>query len=509
MGADQSTEVITFAGCGVDGPPKPSRVGTDAVIGYPTGIAVDFEHAVYVCDPKHHVIWKILPETGEAIVLAGKADAPDYADAATGELARFHTPSAIYTSADRKMLFVCDTGNGRVRQMTPGGSVTTLAGDGTMKAIDTETADTISAGGGGAGGAGGSDEKKQSPASSKQATSSMGGFYRVTNGCVDAYGNHFLIDGHSIRKIWTRTVPKDVVGLTEANAPVSTTAGGAGGSGSGSSTGGSGGGAASTESLLASNTADSDSSSAHRHSIELDALTGKPKLRLTTVCGVATERGHADVDDKAADLAGARFGDLRGITCDGLSNLYVSEADTHTIRRIGRAFSRTNNTSEKMIVSTAGGVYSGSRSGGGGGSGGGAAAASGGFVDGKVVAVTRTTDPVTGAETETESPYARFHTPTSLAFDYEWSLFIADELNHKIRRITQDYFVTTHAGSERGFADGTLIDSKFNEPCGLALDYSRGVMYVCDRGNSRIRRVKLPLGNACRACEEGQFCTIQ
>jgi hypothetical protein len=70
-------------------------------------------------------------------------------------------------------------------------------------------------------------------------------------------------------------------------------------------------------------------------------------------------------------------------------------------------------------------------------------------------------------------------------------------------------FVSTHAGSARGFRDGALAECEFNGPCGIAVDYARGWLYVADNENHRIRRVKLPLGNACRACEEGALCTIQ
>ena len=63
---------------------------------------------------------------GAVVTLAGGAEG--FADGA-GEQARFHTPSALAVDA-RGNLYVSDTGNHAVRRITPGGVVTTLAGDG-------------------------------------------------------------------------------------------------------------------------------------------------------------------------------------------------------------------------------------------------------------------------------------------------------------------------------------------------------------------------------------------
>lgn len=71
-------------------------------------------------------IRRIAPD-GQVRTLAGGAEG--FADG-VGEAARFHTPSALAVDAQGN-LYVADTGNHAIRKVTPGGTVTTLAGDGT------------------------------------------------------------------------------------------------------------------------------------------------------------------------------------------------------------------------------------------------------------------------------------------------------------------------------------------------------------------------------------------
>jgi hypothetical protein len=134
MGIEQSHDVTTLAGSGADGCAE--GTGSDAQIGVPTSVTVDVHHNVYATDSKHHVIWKVTPE-GVATIFAGKAGDAAFADGAGG-VARFHTPTAIYSSSDRTRLFVCDSGNRRVRGLALDGVVCTVAGDGTAQSVDSD-----------------------------------------------------------------------------------------------------------------------------------------------------------------------------------------------------------------------------------------------------------------------------------------------------------------------------------------------------------------------------------
>ncbi|MCL2500988.1 MAG: S-layer homology domain-containing protein [Defluviitaleaceae bacterium] len=85
---------------------------------------------------------------------------------------------------------------------------------------------------------------------------------------------------------------------------------------------------------------------------------------------------------------------------------------------------------------------------------------------------------------------ARFNTPSAIAIDKNGNLYIADTLNHVIRRISPDGSVTTVAGRNGvpGYADGRGSAARFNEPSGIAV-CGNGYLYIADTGNHVIRRI--------------------
>lgn len=103
---------------------------------------------------------------------------------------------------------------------------------------------------------------------------------------------------------------------------------------------------------------------------------------------------------------------------------------------------------------------------------------------------------------------AQFNQPQDIAIDHEGNLFVADTLNHSIRKISTDgQVITLNALSERivevvegslemtgNFLDGKLSEAKFNEPSGIAID-SHGNLYISDSGNQVIRYIDLEAGN--------------
>lgn len=85
-------------------------------------------------------------------------------------------------------------------------------------------------------------------------------------------------------------------------------------------------------------------------------------------------------------------------------------------------------------------------------------------------------------------PAAQFFRPVSVAVDPEGNVYVADLFNHRIRKVTSAGVVTTIAGSSYGFSDGTGTEAKFAYPAGLTLD-KQGNLYVADTENQRIRKI--------------------
>ncbi|MCF7762216.1 MAG: immunoglobulin domain-containing protein [Verrucomicrobia bacterium] len=85
---------------------------------------------------------------------------------------------------------------------------------------------------------------------------------------------------------------------------------------------------------------------------------------------------------------------------------------------------------------------------------------------------------------------ARFNGPQGVAVDAEGNILVADSGNHTIRRITPDGQVSTLAGSpgSPGASDGVGLVARFTYPYALTVGPS-GDIFVADTGNSTIRRI--------------------
>ncbi|WP_288882447.1 RHS repeat-associated core domain-containing protein [Pedobacter panaciterrae] len=128
--------------------------------------------------------------------------------------------------------------------------------------------------------------------------------------------------------------------------------------------------------------------------------------------------------------------------CDASGNVYVADAGNHQVKKI---------SSLGVVTVLAGAGYA-------------------GYADG------------TGTS-------AVFQHPSALTVDASGNVYVSDQQNHRIRKITPAGVVTTLAGSgSASFADGTGTAASFSSPIGLALDGS-GNLYVADYSNNRIRKV--------------------
>jgi sugar lactone lactonase YvrE len=169
------------------------------------------------------------------------------------------------------------------------------------------------------------------------------------------------------------------------------------------------------------------------------------KIRRITLAGDVTTIAGAGAPCGAADGTGtaARFCNPFDITLDDAGNLYVTDLDNETMRRI-------TPTGEVTTIAGAVGVC--------------------GEVDGTGTA-------------------AQFCAPHGIAA-VDGDLYVADEVGHVIRKITPAGEVTTFAGTAGtcGAADGIGTAAQFCFPVGMAAD-SGGNLYVADAGNFSIRRI--------------------
>lgn len=117
-----------------DGSPRvrDANPSTQAAFSDPFGVAVATDGTVYVADAgDSNRIRKITPD-GTVATFAGGSEG--FSDGLTTS-ASFNTPSGLALDANGN-LYVADTGNNRIRKITPEGQVSTVAGDGTAGHLD-------------------------------------------------------------------------------------------------------------------------------------------------------------------------------------------------------------------------------------------------------------------------------------------------------------------------------------------------------------------------------------
>jgi hypothetical protein len=84
---------------------------------------------------------------------------------------------------------------------------------------------------------------------------------------------------------------------------------------------------------------------------------------------------------------------------------------------------------------------------------------------------------------------ARFNLPYGVATDAAGNAYVADALNHCIRKVTSAGVVTTLAGTgQQGHVDGPAGAARFNSPLDVAV-HPDGTLYVADTLNHCIRKI--------------------
>ena len=168
---------------------------------------------------------------------------------------------------------------------------------------------------------------------------------------------------------------------------------------------------------------------------------------ITTFAGTGTAGNSGDGGSATA----AQLRNPVSVALDGSGNLYIGDYKNHTVRKVD---------SSGIITTFAG-------------------TGTAGF---------------SFRENGGPATRARLNEPWGLAVDRSGNLYIADSLNHQIRKVGTNGLIATIAGtSSSGFSGdgGPATSARLHEPSGLAVDGS-GNIYIADRSNRRIRKLTPP-----------------
>ena len=174
------------------------------------------------------------------------------------------------------------------------------------------------------------------------------------------------------------------------------------------------------------------------------ADTRSNRIRKVTPEGVVTTvAGSGNYGTTDGFGLSATFGNPTGIEMDDNGNLYIADHLTHIIRRISPT--------------------------------------------GQVTTVAGT--PYVPGDQDGTGRAARFWRPYGLTLDNNGDILVADEWNHKIRKVTPAGVVTTVAGNgARDYKNGRAGDASFNYPWDLTVD-DAGIIYVMDGYNYVVRTI--------------------
>jgi sugar lactone lactonase YvrE len=103
---------------------------------------------------------------------------------------------------------------------------------------------------------------------------------------------------------------------------------------------------------------------------------------------------------------------------------------------------------------------------------------------------------------------AKFKAPTGICISPDGQyIYVADYSGHRIRRINiTTKAVTTIAGNgTSGYLDSTGVSAKFSYPSGVCISPDGSTLFVCDNGNSRIRRINLSNQRVSTVAGDGNF----
>ncbi len=387
--------ISTVAGTGRPGFSGDNGPAPQAALQFPEAITVDTSGNLYIADTGNHRIRRVSPQ-GVITTLVGTGQAGYSGDGALATNATLRSPGGIAIDVSGN-ISVSDTGNYRIRRISAQGTIQTIAG-------------TARSGFSGDNG----------PA----AAAALNGNFGLA---VDSAGNLLLADRDNFR-IRAITPAGTITTLAgngrfrtsipngpAANAFFFQPQGVAAG--------------ASRSYWIA------DSGNNYLHNVAADGT-------LATLAGT----GVRQYTGNNVVAATSPVANPIGVAVDSQGNVYFADTDNHVVRRLTPGGTLVN------VAGTGSPGFSGDNG------------------------------PATAAT---------LRSPFGVAVDTAGALYIADTENHRIRRVSPQGVITTFAGSgQSGFSgdQGSAATAALQFPVHLAFDRA-GNLVVADSANSRIRRI--------------------
>jgi sugar lactone lactonase YvrE len=387
--------ISTVAGNGSLGFGGDGGAAASASLNNPRGVAVDASGNLYIADFLNQRIRKV-NTSGIISTVAGNGSRGFGGDGGAATSASLSDPIGIAVDASGN-LYITDVGNQRIRKVNTSGIISTVVGNG-------------SAGFSGDGGV--------------ATVASLNNPYGVA---VDASGNLYIADrsNQRIRKVNTSGIISTVAGT-------------------GSSSFSGDGGAATSAGLYSPGDVAVDASG----NLYIADYQNQRIRKVNTGGIISTVAGIGfpgfSGDGGAATVAALSYPNNVAVCASG--DLYIADTENRRVRKV--------NTSG--IISTVAGNGSPGFSGDGG-----------------------------------LATSAGLNYPGDVAVDASGNLYIADIGNQRIRKVSPGGIISTVAGNgSRGFSGdgGVATSASLNNPIGIAVDAS-GNIYIVDNGNYRIRKV--------------------
>ena len=416
---------------------------TSALLWNPTAVAVDGANNLFIADSWNHRIRRV--SGGNITTVAGNGVAGFSGDG-TAVSQSLNYPEGVAVDSSGT-IYIGDEGNNRVRKVS-GGSMTTIAGTG---------ASAFSG--------------DQGPATSATLQS-------PTGVAIDSRGQLYIADffNDRVRKV--------------VNGVISTVAG----QGTGSFFG-DGGPPLSAAMLYPTNAVVDHNGNLYVSDFGNNCVRKVSGGVITTFAGT----GSASYSGDGGPAASATLNGPSGLALDAAGNLYISDLGNNRVRKVSSgvittvagngnpAYSGDNGPAtsaslfgpQGLAVDAAGNLY---------------IADSGNNRIRKVSGGTITTVAGTGVAGASgdggAAVSATLRTPTGLAFDGAGNLYFSDTNNFKIRRISNAIINTVAGNGVEGYSGdgGAATNAMLDTPEGIAID-SAGNLFIADELNNRIRKV--------------------